>query len=143
MRAAPGYAAYAAAKAGVINYTRTAAFELARHGIRVNAIAVGSTASSGAGMSDGWLVAVDAAGRVVFAATKFNCLATLDDRRSFDPESLLATLAYGAAALLVGAALVHTGWRSGRLVQHMLGNPLDLVLVVGLLMAAVYTDGAR
>ena len=51
--------------------------------------------------------------------------------------SLLATLAYGAAALLVGAALVHTGWRSGRLVQHMLGNPLDLVLVVGLLMAAV------
>jgi NAD(P)-dependent dehydrogenase (short-subunit alcohol dehydrogenase family) len=38
-RAAPGYAAYAAAKAGVINYTRTAAFELAPHRIRVNAIA--------------------------------------------------------------------------------------------------------
>lgn len=38
-RAAPGYAAYAAAKAGVINYTQTAAFELAPHGIRVNAIA--------------------------------------------------------------------------------------------------------
>ena len=29
VRAAPGYAAYAAAKAGVINYTKTAAFELA------------------------------------------------------------------------------------------------------------------
>jgi len=29
-RAAPGYAAYAAAKAGVINYTKTAALELAR-----------------------------------------------------------------------------------------------------------------
>ncbi|WP_197375072.1 SDR family NAD(P)-dependent oxidoreductase [Mycolicibacterium baixiangningiae] len=39
VRAAPGYAAYAAAKAGVINYTRTAAFELAPHGIRVNALA--------------------------------------------------------------------------------------------------------
>jgi NAD(P)-dependent dehydrogenase (short-subunit alcohol dehydrogenase family) len=39
VRAAPGYAAYAAAKAGVINYTQTAAFELAPHGIRVNALA--------------------------------------------------------------------------------------------------------
>lgn len=39
VRAAPGYAAYAAAKAGVINYTQTAALELAPHGIRVNAIA--------------------------------------------------------------------------------------------------------
>lgn len=39
VRAAPGYAAYAAAKAGVINYTRTAAFELAANRIRVNALA--------------------------------------------------------------------------------------------------------
>ncbi|MCK0176528.1 MULTISPECIES: SDR family NAD(P)-dependent oxidoreductase [Mycobacteriaceae] len=39
VRAAPGYAAYAAAKAGVVNYTKTAAFELAPHGIRVNALA--------------------------------------------------------------------------------------------------------
>lgn len=47
VRAAPGYAAYAAAKAGVINYTRTAAFELARHGIRVNAIAPDITVTEG------------------------------------------------------------------------------------------------
>lgn len=38
-RAAPGFAAYAAAKAGVDNFTKTAALELAPHGIRVNGLA--------------------------------------------------------------------------------------------------------
>jgi NAD(P)-dependent dehydrogenase (short-subunit alcohol dehydrogenase family) len=47
VRAAPGYAAYAAAKAGVINYTKTAALELAAHGIRVNAIAPDITLTEG------------------------------------------------------------------------------------------------
>lgn len=52
-RAAPGYAAYAAAKAGVVNFTKTAALELAPHGIRVNGLAPDLTATEGiAAMSE-------------------------------------------------------------------------------------------
>jgi NAD(P)-dependent dehydrogenase (short-subunit alcohol dehydrogenase family) len=46
-RAAPGYAVYAACKAGMINFTRTMALELADHGIRVNAIAPDITITPG------------------------------------------------------------------------------------------------
>ena len=46
-RAAPGYAIYAACKAGINNLTRTLAVEFADHGIRVNAIAPDFTATPG------------------------------------------------------------------------------------------------
>ena len=55
VRAAPGYASYAAAKAGVINYTKTAALELAPHGISVNArcLDAGTVVSSELSQFDG------------------------------------------------------------------------------------------
>lgn len=53
-RAAPMYAVYAACKAGMVNFTRTMAVELAEHGIRVNAIAPDMTRTPGmSGMARG------------------------------------------------------------------------------------------
>lgn len=46
-RAAPMYAVYAACKAGMINFTRTMAVELAEHGIRVNCISPDHTVTPG------------------------------------------------------------------------------------------------
>lgn len=46
-RAAPGYSVYAACKAAMLNFTRTAALEFAEHGIRVNAIAPDYTVTPG------------------------------------------------------------------------------------------------
>ena len=49
----------------------------------------------------------------------------------------LAGAAYALAALVIAGALLHTGWRCGRAAQHVLANPLDLVLAGGLLLAAL------
>jgi NAD(P)-dependent dehydrogenase (short-subunit alcohol dehydrogenase family) len=46
-RAAPGVAAYGAAKAGVVNFTETAALEQAPYGIRVNCLAPDMTITKG------------------------------------------------------------------------------------------------
>jgi NAD(P)-dependent dehydrogenase (short-subunit alcohol dehydrogenase family) len=72
VRAAPGFATYAAAKAGVINYTKTAALELAPHGIRINALAPDITLTEGiaaiagpeAGQRFGLVVPMGRAGHV-------------------------------------------------------------------------------
>jgi NAD(P)-dependent dehydrogenase (short-subunit alcohol dehydrogenase family) len=47
MRAAPMYAVYAACKAGMVNFTRTLALELAEHRIRVNCISPDHTITPG------------------------------------------------------------------------------------------------
>lgn len=46
-RAAPNFAVYGACKAGMLNFTRSMALELAEHGIRVNAIAPDYTVTPG------------------------------------------------------------------------------------------------
>jgi NAD(P)-dependent dehydrogenase (short-subunit alcohol dehydrogenase family) len=61
VRAAPGYAAYAAAKAGVVNYTQTSALELAPHRIRVNAIAPDLTLTEGIMRLSGGTMRTDSA----------------------------------------------------------------------------------
>ena len=48
----------------------------------------------------------------------------------------LASLAYVLGALMVAAALLHTARHSGAPARHVLANPLDLALVLGLLLAA-------
>lgn len=47
LRAGPGYAVYSACKAAMLNFTKSAALELAEHGIRVNAIAPDIIATEG------------------------------------------------------------------------------------------------
>jgi voltage-gated potassium channel len=47
-----------------------------------------------------------------------------------------AALAYALAALVTGAALAHTAWRSGQPRRHVAANPVDVLLVAGLLLAA-------
>ena len=48
----------------------------------------------------------------------------------------LAQAAYALAALTVAAALLHTAWHSKQKGDHLKDNLLDLVLVLGLLVAA-------
>ncbi len=47
-----------------------------------------------------------------------------------------ALLAYALAATVMAVALAHTAWRCTRPRQHLAGNPVDLMLIAGLLLAA-------
>lgn len=57
-----------------------------------------------------------------------------------DRPSQLADMAYLVAAMVVGSALAHVSWYTRRPLAHLLANPTDVVLVIGLLAAAFIPD---
>ena len=60
-----------------------------------------------------------------------------------EPETpLFASLSYVLASLVMAAALLHVGWRSGRLQAHLRANFFDLLLCAGLLVAATLPPSA-
>lgn len=57
-------------------------------------------------------------------------------------DQIWANLIYGAAGLAIAAALAHTGWHTSRPRAHAAENVLDLLLIPGLLAAALVPASA-
>lgn len=53
-----------------------------------------------------------------------------------DTPRTLAQIAYVSAALGIAVALAHTAWRTGRPIEHLSANALDLTLTTALVLAA-------
>jgi NAD(P)-dependent dehydrogenase (short-subunit alcohol dehydrogenase family) len=106
---APGNAAYAASKAGVINLTATMALELAGQHIRVNAICPGATATP---MNAEWLAAQPDPGQAMA-----DLVADHPIGRISTPEEqahAILFLASPDASYVTGHALVVDGGRTAR-----------------------------
>ncbi len=120
-----GLAAYNAAKAGIINLTRTAALELARYGIRVNAVCPGvidtpllGSVLHGTAPAAHWVPAVpvtptvEEARRFRERAEQAHALGRLGT-----PEEIAAVVCFLAsadAAFITGAAIVADGGLSAQ-----------------------------
>jgi meso-butanediol dehydrogenase/(S,S)-butanediol dehydrogenase/diacetyl reductase len=96
-----GMSAYNAAKAGVLNLTRTAAIEYARHGIRVNAVCPGPIATP---PLERLLARTPAVREALLAALPQRRLGTPDE-----VASVVLFLASDEASLVNGAAIVADG----------------------------------
>ena len=97
-----GLASYNAAKAGVINLTRSAAIENARHGIRVNCICPGAIDTRAPDLLGG--PRADEIRRIQAAATPLGRMG-----RAEEMARAILFLASDAASFITGAALVADG----------------------------------
>lgn len=99
-RAAPGYGPYAAAKAGLANFTKTMALELAPWGIRVNSIAPDATMTPGIATHVGSQAAVE---------DTMRGWGHIARNRRGRPED------YGGAAIFLASDL--SGWITGEVIH--------------------------
>jgi voltage-gated potassium channel len=56
--------------------------------------------------------------------------------------SVLAVISYLLAAAVMAASLLHVGWRSGNLKAHLRANSFDILLCIGLVVAALLPPSA-
>jgi 3-oxoacyl-[acyl-carrier protein] reductase len=99
-----GCSTYAASKGAVLAFTRSIAIELIPHGIRVNAIAPGTT--------DTPMVRLDGAGNAIPAADLAEEIRTIPAARMAEPAEIARVasfLASDSASFLVGACVVVDG----------------------------------
>lgn len=98
MHASPGQANYAASKGGILAFTRTLAAELARHGIRVNAVVPGLIAAGMAARLDHRI-----------AAQKKQMIPLGRFGTPEEVAEVVVFLASPAAAYIIGQAIVVDG----------------------------------
>lgn len=110
-RGAPYFAHSGAARAGVVNLTRTLAYYYARHGVTINALAPGSIATEGL-REEEYAKAISAGERPSVAAIEAGQIRDIPAHRLGTPEEVAAMtifLCSPAARYINGASLIADG----------------------------------
>ena len=106
----PNFGAYAASKAGVVGLTRSAAFDLAPHGVRVNAVCPGIIQTK---MWDAWLAEVEDVDSTVKEVLAMQPLGRVGD--PVDVANAILFLSSDEAAYITATELYVDGGASTRL----------------------------